>query len=138
MLTDERYWENVYSSILTLDDSIGYIRIPPIIISPVLNNRFIRCFCQSKEALPKWWLGGVLILVLKHQRRGADFEAKTFKIPLDRITLIEIPDYINEYLVKFEPASWFAEMEISVDKYLGEASENVASLSSSSFWLLGV
>jgi hypothetical protein len=138
MLAQESNWVSVYSGYHVSQEIGTVIRIPPVRVATLLNNRFIRCFCRSEEAKPTWWLGGTLVLVISPLASDIDFEAMRVTIPLNRFTLIEVPDVIDSYWLKFESADWFTEINLSIDKYVGNTASDSSSQPSQSFFLLGV
>ena len=108
-------WEVVYSGQhirSSVDESIGRILIPG-----AFAQHIIRIYSTSLEAKPHWWLGGVLTQILGTTFLP-DFEASRWQVPLNRTTLIRLPELTTEYRLKFEPARWHREIQIIIEKYV--------------------
>lgn len=108
-------WESAYNGqhfASGTDESIGRILIPG-----VFTQHIIRAYPTSLVAKPYWWLGGTLTQILGSANSEPDFEGSNWRIPLNKITLIRLPQLTAEYRLKFEPARWHREITISIDKY---------------------
>lgn len=119
LLLDESLWVSFYFQRHQAIQIGSLFRVPPIRPPFPCNSRFIRCYSNSQLAKDTWWLGGTLTLILNNGSMSPDFEIKRVRIPLYRTTLIWVPDYIEEYYLKFEAAWWHSEIELSIDKFIG-------------------
>lgn len=68
-------------------------------------------------AKSRWWLGGTLTQILNDGNSQADFEASRWEVPLNRITLIQLPQLTEEYQIKFEPARWHRQIQLIIEIY---------------------
>lgn len=108
-------WETIYSgqhSASEANERIGRILIPG-----TFSQHIIRAYATSLAAKPSWWLGGTLTQILGSGNSEPDFEGSKWQIPLNRITLIRLPELTAEYRLKFEPSRWHREIRISIEKY---------------------
>jgi len=108
-------WEVIYSgqhSRSPLEESIGRI-----LITGTFTQHIIRIYCTSSVAKSRWWLGGTLCQLLGNSQ--PDFEASRWRVPLNQITLIRLPEITAEYKLKFEPARWHKEIALVIESYTG-------------------
>lgn len=108
-------WQDAYTGehFGNENEAIGRILIPG-----TFTKHVIRVYCTSLVAKPYWWLGGTLTQILGNSNFQPDFEGSSWRIPLNRITLIRLPELSTEYRLKFEPARWHREIEIAIEIYI--------------------
>jgi len=115
-LENDSDWQNVYNALHSSPSPqapIGKILIPES-----LTRHTIRIYITSFSAKTKWWLAGDLTQLLG-DNLNPDFEGSRHRIPLRRITLVNLPLLTSQYRLKFEPASWFREIAIVIEVYIG-------------------
>jgi hypothetical protein len=109
-------WQVIYSgthsAAIGLEQGIGRILIPG-----TFAGQTIRAYATSSVANPRWWLGGTLTQVLNNGNSQADFEGSRWKVPLNRTTLIALPELTAEYRIKFEPARWHRQIQLTLEIY---------------------
>lgn len=123
MLSDESLWVPHYiqSHEAPVINNFLVGKVPTVYIPNTLTNRFLRCCVTSNSAKDTWYLAGNLALIL-NKGIVPDFEARRFTIGLNRFVLIQVPDYIYSYQLKFEAVYWLNDIMISIDKFIGEIS----------------
>jgi hypothetical protein len=112
-LDNEDNWQIVYNG---FHSSNGENPIGKILIPGNFTRHTIRVYTNSLIAKPTWWLGGTLTHLLRSAT--PDFEATRWTIPLNRITLIQVPMLTSEYRLKFEPARWHREIALVIESYI--------------------
>ena len=114
-LDDENNWQSVYnqSHFLTGEVSNGQISIPGS-----LTEHTIRVCVTSLGAKPHWWFAGTLYQLLGNNSQR-DFEASRWRVPLNRIRLIQLPQFTTTYRLKFEVPHWHKEITLVIETYTG-------------------
>jgi hypothetical protein len=115
-LENDSDWQSVYNALHlspSPQEPIGKILIPGS-----LTRHTIRIYATSLSAKPSWWLAGNLTQLLG-DNLNPDFEGSRHRIPLRRITLVNIPLLTPQYRLKFEPAFWLREIAIVIEAYIG-------------------
>jgi len=114
-LDDENNWQSVYDQSHSLTGEIltGKISIPGS-----LTEHTIRIYATSLVAKPHWWLAGTLCQLLGSNTQP-DFEGSRWRVPLNRITLIQLPQLTTTYRLKFEVPRWHKEITLVVETYTG-------------------
>ena len=112
-LDDENNWQSVYnqSHSLTGDTLTKEISIPGS-----LTEHTIRIYTTSLVAKPHWWLAGTLCQLLGSNTQR-DFEGSRWRVPLNRITLIQLPQLTTSYGLKFEVPRWHKEITLVIETY---------------------
>ncbi|MCC3411058.1 MAG: hypothetical protein JGK24_08395 [Microcoleus sp. PH2017_29_MFU_D_A] len=115
-LDNQSNWEVIYSgthsAAVGLEQGIGRILIPGS-----FSQHIIRAYASSSVAKPRWWLGGTLTQVLNNGSAQVDFEGSRWQVPLNRTTLISLPELTGEYRIKFEPAPWHKQIQLTLEIY---------------------
>jgi hypothetical protein len=114
MLDDESNWEVVYNGFHsgTRESPIKVILIPG-----TFTQHTIRIKATSKVAKAHWWLAGTLSHLLGIGQ--LDFEGSRWRVPLNKIMLIRLPELTTSYRLKFEVPRWHKELELVVEAYTG-------------------
>jgi hypothetical protein len=112
-LDNENNWQTIYkqSHSVTGESLIGKISIPGS-----LTQHTIRISATSLVAKPHWWLAGDLTQVLGNNS-VVDFEGSRWRVPLSRMTLIQLPQLTTSYRLKFEVPHWHKQIAIVVEIY---------------------
>jgi len=115
-LDNESNWQTVYNQFhsVTGKNLIGKISIPGN-----FTQHTIRAYATSLVAKPHWWLAGTLCQVLG-SNTSLDFEGSRWRVPLNRITLIQLPQLTTTYRLKFEVPRWHKEIALVIETYTGE------------------
>ena len=116
-LEDDSDWQSVYNgfhSSPSPQESIGKILIPG-----TFTQHTIRAYANSLIAKPHWWLAGTLTQLLG-DNSPVDFEGSRWLVPLNRITLIQLPQLTTSYRLKFEVPRWHKEIALVIETYTGE------------------
>jgi len=113
-LDNESNWQAVYNGFhsATSESSISKIVIPG-----TFTQHIIRIYATSKVAKPHWWLAGTLLHLLGSSQ--PDFEGSRWRVPLNRIILIRLPELTTSYRLKFEVPRWHKEIALVVEAYTG-------------------
>ena len=115
-LDNQSNWQVVYSAthsaVPGIEKGIGRILIPG-----VFTQHIIRAYSTSAVANSRWWLGGTLTQILSDGNSVPDFEASRFQVPLNRTTLIQLPELTAEYRLKFDPAMWHRQIQLILEIY---------------------
>ena len=109
-------WEIIYSdqhSKSPVEEDIGRILIPG-----TFTQHIIRIYCTSSVAKSRWWLAGNLSHLLGSNSQP-DFEGSNWRVPLNKIMLIQLPELTTNYRLKFEVARWHKEIAIVIETYVG-------------------
>jgi len=116
MLDNEEEWQTVYNQFhsATGENSIGKISIPG-----TFTNHTIRVYGSSLIAKPHWWLAGDLTHILGSTSQ-VDFVASRWRIPLNQISLIQLPQLTLSYRLKFTVPHWHKEFALVLEIYTGE------------------
>jgi hypothetical protein len=114
-LDDESNWQTFYNQFHSVT---GNNLIGKISISGSLTQHTIRVYATSLIAKPRWWLAGDLFQILGNSQ--VDFEGSRWRIPLNRIILIQVPPHTTSYRLKFEVPHWHKEIALVVEVYTGE------------------
>jgi hypothetical protein len=114
-LDDESKWQVLYNSFHsgTSENPIGKILIPG-----TFTQHTIRSYAISLVAKPHWWLAGTLSHLLGSSQ--PDFEGSRWRVPLNTIMLIRLPELTTNYRLKFEVPRWHKEIALVVEAYTGE------------------
>jgi hypothetical protein len=115
-LDDENNWQSVYnqSHSLTSETLTRKILIPGS-----LTEHTIRIYVTSLVAKPHWWLAGTLCQLLGSNTQP-DFGGSRWRVPLNQIKLIQVPQLTTNYRLKFEVPHWHKEIAIVIETYRGE------------------
>lgn len=115
-LDDENNWQTIYNQFhsVTGESLIGKIAIPGS-----LTQHTIRVYATSLVAKPHWWLAGELTQLLGDNSQ-IDFVGSRWRIPLNRITLIPLPQLTTSYRLKFEVPRWHKEIALVIETYTGQ------------------
>jgi len=115
-LDDESNWEVVYNGFhsATTDNPISKILIPG-----TFTKHTIRIYAISLAAKPHWWLAGDLSHLLGSNSQP-DFEGSRWRVPLNKIMLIRLPELTTNYRLKFDVPFWHKEIALVVEAYTGE------------------
>ena len=113
-LDDESNWQAVYNQFHSVANKnpIGKISIPGS-----LTQHTIRVYANSLVAKPHWWLAGTLTQILGSNSQ-VDFEGSRWRVPLNRIILIQLPQLTTNYHLKFEVPRWHKELALVVEAYV--------------------
>jgi hypothetical protein len=114
-LDDESNWQSVYNG---FHSETSESPISKILIPGTFTQHIIRIYATSKVAKPHWWLAGDLYHLLGSSQ--LDFEGSRWRVPLNRIILIRLPELTTSYRLKFEVSRWHKEIALVVEVYTGE------------------
>ena len=115
-LDDDSNWQSIHNQFysVTGEGLIGKILIPGS-----FAEHTIRIYANSLVAKPHWWLAGTLCQLLGSNSEP-DFEGSRWRVPINRITLIQLPQLTTSYRLKFEVPRWHKELALVVEAYTGE------------------
>jgi hypothetical protein len=117
-LDNENNWQSVYNQFHSVT---GEISIGKILIPGTFTKHTIRIYSTSLAAKPHWWLAGTLCQLLgSNSSTQPDFEGSRRRVPLNRITLIQLPPLTTIYRLKFEVPRWHKEIALVIEVYTGE------------------
>ena len=114
-LDDENNWQSVYNQFHSVT---GKTLIGKILIPGSMTEHTIRISATSLVAKPHWWLAGTICQLLGSNTQ-LDFEGSRWQVPLNRITLIQVPQLTTNYRLKFEVPRWHKEISLVVEIYTG-------------------
>jgi len=114
-LDNESKWNTIYNG---SHSQTGETPISSILIPGVITEHTIIIYAVSSRAKPNWWLAGELIHLLKNAQ--PDFQGSSWRIPLNRIVLIQLPQLTTSYRLKFQVPRWHQEMALVVESYTRE------------------
>jgi hypothetical protein len=114
-LDDESKWQTVYNQFHSV---IGKNLIGKISIPGSLTQHTIRVYATSLVAKTHWWLAGSLTQILGSNSQ-IDFVASRWQIPLNQISLIQLPQLTLSYRLKFEVPRWHKEIALVIETYTG-------------------
>ncbi|MCC3409902.1 MAG: hypothetical protein JGK17_31070 [Microcoleus sp. PH2017_10_PVI_O_A] len=115
-LDNQSNWQVIYSG--THSAAVGFEQgIGRILIPGRFAEHTIRAYSTSFVARPRWWLGGTLTQILDDGNSQNDFEGSRWQVPLNRTTLIQLPQLTQEYRIKFEPAKWHRQIQLTIEIY---------------------
>jgi hypothetical protein len=114
-LDNENNWQSVYNQFHSVT---GQIPINEILIPGSLTENTIRVYAISSVAKPHWWLAGTLCQLLGTNTQPA-FEGSRWRVPLNRITLIQLPQLTTSYRLKFEVPIWHKQITLVIESYTG-------------------
>jgi hypothetical protein len=114
-LDDENNWQSVYNLFHSVT---GGNLTEKILIPGSLTEHTIRIYATSLVAKPHWWLAGTLCQLLGSNTQP-DFEGSRWRVPLNRITLIQLPQLTTSYRLKFEVPHWHKELTLVIETYTG-------------------
>jgi hypothetical protein len=114
-LDDENNWQTIYNQFysVTGKNLIGKVSIPGI-----FTQHTIRIYASSLIAKRHWWLAGDLSHLLGSSQ--PDFEGSRWRVPLNKIMLVQLPKLTTSYRLKFEVPRWHKEIAVVVEAYTGE------------------
>jgi hypothetical protein len=115
-LDNENNWQTIYNQFhsVTSENLIGKISIPGN-----FAQHTIRTYATSLVAKPHWWLAGTLSHLLGSNSQP-DFEGSHWRVPLNKIMLIRLPELTTNYRLKFEVPHWHKEIALVIEVYTGE------------------
>jgi hypothetical protein len=113
-LDNESNWQVVYDG---FHSTTSESPISKIIIPGTFTQHIIRIYATSEVAKPHWWLAGTLSHLLGSSQ--PDFEGSRWRVPLNKIMLIRLPELTTSYRLKFEVARWHKEMALVIEAYTG-------------------
>lgn len=113
ILDNESNWGVVYNGFhsATAESPIGKILIPG-----TFTQHTIRIYAISLVAKPHWWLAGNLSHLFGNNE--PDFEASRWRVPLNKIMLIRLPELTTNYRLKFEVPVWHKEIALVIESYI--------------------
>jgi len=116
ILDDENNWQTIYNQFhsVTGENLIGNISIPES-----FTQHTIRIYATSLIAKPHWWLAGYLSQLLGNNSQP-DFEGSRWRVPLNKIMLIRLPELTTNYRLKFKVPRWHQEIALVIEVYTGE------------------
>jgi|ERR671932_2335859 hypothetical protein len=114
MLDDESNWQVVYNG---FHSGTSGNPIDKILIPGTFTQHVIRTHATSKAAKPHWWLAGNLSHLLGTSQ--PDFEGSRWRVPLNKIMLIRLPELTASYHLTFEVPRWHKEITLNVEVYTG-------------------
>ncbi|MBD2178405.1 hypothetical protein H6F42_15910 [Pseudanabaena sp. FACHB-1998] len=94
--------------------------IPPLVVNQSLSYRFLRIIAENSEAKASWTLGGYLNF-LTDEAIAPDLIGDRVFCDVNKAKIIQVPDWIGAYRLKFKPPVWFNELSLQVDGYIGGA-----------------
>jgi len=116
-LDDESYWQVVYNGFHseTSGNPIGKISI-----QQSFTRHTIRVYAISLVAKPHWWFAGTLYQLLGNNSEPDFEDSRSWRVPLNRIILIQLPELTTNYRIKFEVPHWHKEIALVIEVYTGE------------------
>jgi len=115
-LDDESNWQVIYNG---FHSETGENPIREILIPGTFTQHTIRIYAISLAAKPQWWLAGTLSQLLGSNNKP-DFEGSRWRVPLNKIMLVKLPELTTNYRLKFEVPRWPKEIALVVEAYTGE------------------
>jgi hypothetical protein len=115
-LDNESNWQVIYNG---FHSATGESPISKILIPGNFTQHTIRIYAISLVAKPHWWLAGTLSHLLGSNSEP-DFEGSRWRVPLNRITLVQLPQLTTSYRLKFEVPRWHKEIALVLEAYTGE------------------
>jgi hypothetical protein len=114
-LDNESNWQTIYNGFhsATSESSINKILIPG-----TFTKHIIRIYPTSKLAQHHWWLAGTLSHLLGTNQ--PDFEGSRWRVPLNKIMLVPLPELTTNYRLTFEVPRWHKEIALVIETYTGE------------------
>lgn len=126
-LTDESKWvqrEASLREVTYINGTSEYVPLIDRLILYTFTGRYIRVLMQYNSAPPTWYLGGRLSI--KTNTNDVSIPTNVQKalvrrvsIPLNRATIVEIPDFLPEYRLSFQPPLWFIFENLRIWEYVG-------------------
>ena|SRR4028119_1681790 len=115
-LDNENNWQTIYNQFhsVTGKNLIGKVSVPGI-----FTQHTIRIYATSLIAKPHWWVAGTLCQLLGSNTQPV-FEGSRWRVPLNRIMLIRLPELTTSYRLNFEVPHWHKEIALVVEAYTGE------------------
>jgi hypothetical protein len=107
-LDDESNWQILYNG---FHSGTSENPIREILIPGTFTQHTIRIYAISLGAKPHWWLAGTLSHLLGSNNKP-DFEGSRWRVPLNKIMLIQFPELTTSYRLKFEVPRWHKEIAL--------------------------
>ena len=117
---NDAYWQP-YAQLdqeISDEDYLSGVRLPDMVFSSDDPNHTFRVTVFSVRAKPTWWLGGTLVRCIGAIEQELDFVSGSQIIPLNQITLVQIPPRSQETYFKFQPPFWFLQCTLLVELYV--------------------
>lgn len=117
---NDAYWQS-YRQIdneISDDDYLSGLRLPDMVFPSDDPQQTFRVTVFSVRSKPSWWLGGTLVRCIGAIEQELDFVSGSQVIPLNQITLVQIPPRSQETYFKFKPPFWFLQCTLLVELYV--------------------
>jgi hypothetical protein len=124
-LADESKWFQVHASlreVTYISGSTEYVPLTDALLSEVFTARYIRVLMSFPLAKPSWYLGGRLSIKANTQPIITPTNVlnpiiRRVGIPLNRAAIVEVPDFVSEYKLSFQPPYWFVYENLRIWEY---------------------
>lgn len=100
------------------EDYLAGVRLPDMVWATDDPQNTFRVTIFSVRSKPSWWLGGTLLRCIGAIEQELDFVSGSQIIPLNQITLVQLPPRAQETYFKFQPPFWFLQCTVLVELYV--------------------
>ncbi len=117
---NDAYWQP-YAQMdneISDEDYLTGLRLPDMVFSSDDPQQTFRVTVFSVRSKPTWWLGGTLSRCIGAIEQELDFVSGSQIIPLNQITLVQLPPRSQETYFKFQPPFWFLQCTLLVELYV--------------------
>ena len=112
-------WHLIYDNLIVAtvmsSQPLSYIPIAPLTLNYSLPYRFLRIAANNQNARSTWSYAGSLDLLVD-EVDGA--RVMTQALAVNRAIIIQVPDYLERYRLRFTFPYWFDEISLQVDGYI--------------------
>lgn len=125
-LADESKWNQIHASlreVTYIEGSTEFIPLTDALLSEVYTAKYLRVLVSYPQAKPTWYLGGRLSIRTNTESISTPTNlltavVKRVAVVLNRAFIVEVPDYLTEYKVSFQPPYWFTYENLRIWEYI--------------------
>jgi hypothetical protein len=124
-LADESRWIQIHASlreVTYIEGTTDYYPLTDALLPEVYTGRYLRVLVTYPQAKSTWFLGGRL--ALRANTIGSSVPTnlitpviKRLTVGINRAWIVEIPDFLAEYRVSFQPPIWFVYENLRIWEY---------------------
>jgi hypothetical protein len=125
-LADESKWNQIHASLREVSYINGtseYLPLTDALLPETYTSKYLRVLVTLPNAKPSWFLGGKLSIrtntvPIVTPTNVLTAVVRRIGVGLNRAQIIEVPDFLSEYKVSFQPPYWFVYENLRIWEYV--------------------
>ena len=124
-LADESKWVQIHASlreVVYINGTTEYTPLTDRLLPETYTAKYLRVLVAYPQAKPTWFLGGRLSIKASSEPIVTPTNVlnpviRRVGVPLNRAAIIDVPSFVSEYKLSFQPPYWFVYENLRIWEY---------------------